>query len=259
MAERAPALRAEALRRSFGGVVALDLDELEVEAGSALGVIGPNGAGKTSLLDVVSGFVPAEAGRWWVGGREVTGRRPERIARTGLVRTFQRARPFGRLTVLENVLAAAAGRAPERPWGAVAGRRSARRRAAAMDAARDQLAWCGLAAVADRPAGELSVGQQKLLDLARALVADPQVLLLDEPMAGVAPATRDEVAERLASVRDRGVALLVVEHDLRLVRVLCSRAICLDRGRAIAHGPPEAVLRADAVVDAYLGVRSDVS
>jgi neutral amino acid transport system ATP-binding protein len=227
-------LTVEDVVRTFGGVRAVDGASLVVEAGSITGLIGPNGAGKSTLFNCVSGFLRAQSGRVLLDGRRIDRSPAHRIARSGLVRTFQTPRTLTRMTVLENVLLA----------------RDVRTRA------HELLELVRLDGHAGELAGTLSGGQRKLLDLIRALMAEPRILLLDEPMAGVAPALRVELLEHILALRARDrVTLLIVEHDLDFVMRACDRVVVMNDGRVIAQGTPEEIRRDERVVDAYLGAR----
>jgi ABC-type branched-subunit amino acid transport system ATPase component len=239
--------------RAFDGVRAVDGATFDVAEGSITGLIGPNGAGKSTLFNCISGFVRAQAGRVLLHERRIDRLAPHRIARRGLVRTFQTPRALTRMTVLENVVLAAPRHPGEQLGGAVAGRareREAQRRA------RELLALVGLDAHAEALAGTLSGGQRKLLDLIRALMAEPTILLLDEPMAGVSPTLRVQLLEHIRALRDRdGVTLLIVEHDLDFVMEASDRVVVMNNGRVIADGTPDQVRSDEGVVDAYLGAR----
>jgi len=239
--------------RAFDGVRALDGTTLEVEPESITGLIGPNGAGKSTLFNCISGFLRPQSGRVLLDGRRIDRRPAHRIARAGLVRTFQTARVLARMTVVENLLLAAPRHPGERLGGALAGRsreREARARAGEL------LELVRLDGYASALAGTLSGGQRKLLDLARALMAEPRILLLDEPMAGVSPALRVELLAHILGLRERErITLLIAEHDLDFVMRACDRVIVMNDGRVIAEGTPEGVRRDEKVVDAYLGAR----
>jgi ABC-type branched-subunit amino acid transport system ATPase component len=245
--------------RAFDGVRAVDGASLDVQAGSITGLIGPNGAGKSTLFNCVSGFLRPQSGRVLLDGKRIDRRAPHRIARAGLVRTFQTPRALTRMTVLENVVLAARRNGGERLGGSLApGARRREREARAR--ARELLELVRLDGDADALAGTLSGGQRKLLELVRALMAEPRILLLDEPMAGVSPTLRVELLEHILTVRERdGVTLLIVEHDLDFVMRASDRVIVMNDGRVIAQGTPDEVRADERVVDAYLGARHEVA
>ena len=241
--------------RTFGGVRAVDGATLVVEPGSITGLIGPNGAGKSTLFNCISGFLRPQSGRVLLDGKRIDRRAPHRIARAGLVRSFQTPRTLARMTVLENVMLAARRHGGERLGGAlIPGARRRERQARAQAVALLELVR--LDAQGEALAGTLSGGQRKLLDLVRALMVEPRILLLDEPMAGVSPALRVELLEHILALRDReGVTLLIVEHDLDFVMRASDRVIVMNDGRVIAEGTPGEVRADERVVDAYLGAR----
>ena len=252
-------LEVRELVRTFGGVRAVDGATLDVEAGSITGLIGPNGAGKSTLFNCVSGFLRPEAGRVLLGGVRIDRRPPHRIARTGLVRTFQTPRTLTRMTVLENVALAAPRQDGERLGGALRPRARRREREVRSRAA-ELLELVRLDGHADALAGTLSGGQRKLLELVRALMVEPRILLLDEPMAGVSPALRVELLGHILALRDRdGVTLLIVEHDLDFVMRASDRVIVMNDGRVITQGSPNEVRADERVVDAYLGAHHEVA
>jgi branched-chain amino acid transport system ATP-binding protein len=229
------ALEVEDVTVRFGGHLALDRVGLRAEAGRVTGLIGPNGAGKTTLFNVVTGLLAPQRGRVLVGGRDVTRLAPYRRARRGLARTFQRLELFGLLTVRENVeLAASVGR----------------RRGRDADAA---LELTGLADVAEVRADELPTGTARRVELARALATGPRVLLLDEPASGQDEAETDDFRRVLLAVAGEGLAVVLVEHDVRLVMGTCDTVHVLDFGRVLASGTPAEIQADRAVVDAYLG------
>jgi len=248
-------LEAWGVRRSFGGTVAVDVERFWVSAGTIVALIGPNGAGKTTLFNILTGFERADAGRWTFAGRDLTGRPAPRIARAGMVRTFQIPRVLARLSVRENLMLGAGGQRGERllgalgPWGRQ--ERALRQRAGAM------AEEIGLAGVLDEHAGTLSGGQRKLLELGRALMAEPRLLMLDEPMAGVNPVLAEQLLDRLLRIRARGVTLLFVEHDMDVVARMSDEVVCMAEGRIIARGSAAQVAAEPKVVDAYLGSRAD--
>jgi branched-chain amino acid transport system ATP-binding protein len=247
-------LEASGMTRRFGGVTAVDGVDLGVAEGEFVGLIGPNGSGKTTLIDLISGFQRPDRGTVRFAGETVTGWPAHRIAARGLARTFQRVRLFGGLTVLDNVLlgmhTSAAGGEIGRFLGLPGPRRRDRARA---DTARELLGRVGLTGVEDRPASALAYGQQRRLEIARAAAGAPRLLLLDEPVAGMNPAEVDRLAGLFVALNAGGLAILLVEHHLKLVVELCTRIAVLDDGRKIAEGPPAAVMASPVVAEAYLG------
>jgi branched-chain amino acid transport system ATP-binding protein len=242
------------ISKSFGGFRALDDVSLEMPADGLLGVIGPNGAGKSTLFSVVSGFITADAGSVSLDGRALDRLGPASRAQFGLVRTFQVPREFHHLTVRENLMAAAPDQSGENLLGLFfrPGRvRAEEERIAA--AAREVMDFLRLSHVSAQPAGRLSGGQKKLLELGRALMAKPRLILLDEPFAGVNAVLVGEIAARIAELNARGIGYLVIEHDLEALSRLVPRMAVMDRGRVLAEGTPDAVLADAKVREAYLG------
>jgi sulfate-transporting ATPase len=234
------ALRVEHLTVRYGGVVAVNDVSLRVDRGTIVGLIGPNGAGKTSVIDAVTGFAPA-SGTVGLAGRRLDGLAPHARVHAGLARTFQSLELYDDLSVEENVSVAALG-----------GRRAHRSAAVAR-----ALAGVGIAGLRDRPAGELSQGERQLVSIARACVADPTVLLLDEPAAGLDTAESAWLGDRIRAIRDAGTAVLLVDHDVALVLSVCDHVYVLDFGAVIAAGPPDAIRADRAVAAAYLGAMHD--
>ena len=251
---RTPILAAEAVTKRFGGQVAVDGMSFTVEVGEIVGLVGPNGAGKTTMFDCLAGSQRPTSGRIVFAGRAIETLPAHARMALGLGRTFQIPRPFGAMSVLDNVMLGAQGQGGESAWANWLRPNVVRRQEREIrDRAMALLDFTTLAALADRPAQVLSGGQRKLLELARMLMADPKLLLLDEPAAGVAPALLDLVIDRIAAIRDRGVTLLLIEHNMDMVARLCSRVLVMAQGRLLAEGPPSAVVRDPAVVEAYLG------
>jgi ABC-type branched-subunit amino acid transport system ATPase component len=233
------------LTKHFGGVRAVDDCSFGVEAGTITGLIGPNGSGKTTVFNVVTGYLRADAGEVQFAGRDFPRPDPAALYRRGLVRTFQQARVFGQLTVLENLVVA-----DQHPWWGVFTPRKSR---TATVRAHGLLEEFGLTPVVDLLASELSYGQRKLLEFAAVLMSSPRLVLLDEPTAGVNPVLVQSMERHIRERHARGITFLVVEHDMNLVMRLCDPVVVLDRGRPIASGPPAQVQVDPAVLDAYLG------
>ncbi|HYS80486.1 MAG TPA: ABC transporter ATP-binding protein [Anaeromyxobacteraceae bacterium] len=249
-------LSIEGVSRAFGGVRAVEDVTFAVGAGEVHGLIGPNGAGKTTLLNLVSGLLRPTAGRILVGGARADGLASHRVAALGVTRTFQNIRLFPHLSALENVLVGEHLRRDAPLWrrmlclpAAAREERGARERALAL------LAQVRLEDRAQEQAGNLSYGEQRRVEIARALGAEPRVLLLDEPTAGMNPAEVDSVASLIRAVARLGHSVLLVEHNVPLVMKVCDRITVLNFGRVIAGGAPGDVARDQAVVDAYLGTR----
>jgi ABC-type branched-subunit amino acid transport system ATPase component len=244
------------LHRSFYGVHALRGVDLAVAAGTITGLIGPNGAGKTTLFNCVSGLIPPERGRVRFDGDDVTGWRADRITGRGLVRTFQVARGFQRLSVLENLMLYGAAQPGEGVIDAILRSPAARRREEALlERARAVARRLNLGRVADNAAAALSGGQKKLLEIGRALMTDPKLILLDEPIAGINPTLAGEIAEHIRSLRDEGIAFLVIEHHMDVIARLCDPVLVMAEGRLLAEGSFDAVAANPEVQEAYMGRR----
>jgi neutral amino acid transport system ATP-binding protein len=245
-------LRTEGICKAFGGVQALDGCTVEVAAGSITGLIGPNGSGKTTLFNVITGYDRPDAGEVWYSGAKITGSSPQRVFAAGIGRTFQLTRIFPRLTVLENMIVAAQhGSGELRNPFARAGGPADRRRAMEL------LEFTGIAGHAGKLAGTLSYGQRKLLELSYVLVADPAIVLLDEPAGGVNPSLINQLAQRIKELNADGKTFLIVEHNMEFVMDLCHHIAVLDSGTVVATGPPAAVRNDPRVLDAYLGTAED--
>ncbi|MBU6499699.1 MAG: ABC transporter ATP-binding protein, partial [Rhodospirillales bacterium] len=244
------------LARRFAGLLAVDNVDLAVDEGSIHAVIGPNGAGKTTLFNLISGLVAPSEGRIAFAGADITRRPASARAGRGIARTFQNIRLFAAMSVLENVLTGLHPRLHASLGAIVLRRRRFRAEEAhAVARARAALDLVGLAPVADAPAASLSYGDQRRLEIARAMAGAPRLLLLDEPAAGMNPAETMALAALLRRIRDGGTTLLLVEHDMGFVMELSDRLTVLNFGRRIFEGPPEAVRRSPVVIEAYLGAR----
>ncbi len=248
-------LEIRGLTRNFGGIRALDGVDLDVGKGDLVGLIGPNGSGKTTVFNVITGIYRPDAGSIRLEGREISGMPSHGISRLGIARTFQNIRLFRNLTVQDNVRAAAHQRVPYGPLAAIArlpgynrGEREIR------DRANDILSLCGLAGRRHDAAGDLSYGDQRRLEIARALASEPRVLLLDEPAAGMNPNEVGKLGEFILDIRERfRLTVLLIEHQMRLVMGICGSIVVMDFGQVIARGNPSEIRRNPSVVEAYLG------
>jgi len=248
-------LEVENLVRTFGAVRAVDGATFAVEERSVTGLIGPNGAGKSTLFATIAGSLKPDSGRIVFFGSRIDRKPAHRVARAGVVRTFQAARVLTRMSVIDNVLLASKEHPGEGLRGVVLRPRAARAHEQRTRArGLDLLALVGLDSHTDAYAGTLSGGQRKLLDLARVLMLEPSLVLLDEPMAGVAPALRVELLEHILAVRrERGITFLIVEHDLDFVMQAADRVVVMNEGRVLTSGTPAEVRSNEQVIDAYLG------
>jgi branched-chain amino acid transport system ATP-binding protein len=251
---RGPLLTVDRLRKSFGGIRAVDDCTLAVEDGSIVGLIGPNGAGKSTLFNVIIGIYAPDAGGITFRGERTEGLPPYEVVKRGLAKTFQIPREFRAMTVLENVLVCAVDRADEDLVPSLLGSRSLWEQEANLERrAHDILQLVGLDHLAEDPAANLSGGQKKLLELARALIMSPRLVLLDEPVAGVNPVLSATLLSLLQELRSAGHTFFLIEHDMDVVFRNCDRVIVMHQGRVIAEGEPEAVRADPTVVESYLG------
>jgi len=252
-----PILVVDEVRRRFGGLVAVDVEHLEVQRGAITALIGPNGAGKTTFFNLLTGFDNPNEGRWRFDGRALSGVAAHEVARHGMVRTFQLTKSLARLTVLDNVMLGATGQRGERfltsllrpLWKAQEDDVRAR--------AEDLLVRFKLDHMREELAGSLSGGQRKLLEMARALMVQPTMVMLDEPMAGVNPALTQSLLGHVKSLREDGMTVMFVEHDMDVVHDISDWVVVMAEGRVIAEGSPDQISSNDAVIDAYLGAHHD--
>lgn len=245
-------LRCEQIKRGFDGVDALDGVTLQFPTDGLTAIIGPNGAGKTTLLNVLTGFIKPRAGKCFVGAREITRLPPHRIARLGVGRTFQELRLILQLSVLDNVMLGRPNQHGETVWGSLFRFGVAKEEEQNRETAMSLLRFVGVEEKALDFAGELSYGQQKLLTLACCLATEPQILLLDEPVAGVHPDMASRILELLESLKSKGKLIVIVEHDMTAVRQIADQIIVMDEGRVIAEGPPGDVLERPEIMEAYI-------
>ena len=248
-------LEVRSVSKHFGGAEVVSDITLKIEQGGIFGLIGPNGAGKTTLFNLIAGTFKPSRGEILLAGAEITGEGAYgRLAR-GLGRTFQIPRPFAEMTLIENMLTAAQAQSGERLFANwLNPRRVANEERANAERAMAHLEFLGLARLAREPARILSGGQRKLLELGRVLMADPRIILLDEPGAGVNPALLDTIIDRVAEINRHGITFLIIEHNMDLVARLCRHVFVLSAGRMLFEGTPSAVVKNPEVIDAYLGI-----
>jgi neutral amino acid transport system ATP-binding protein len=253
-----PILVADSVRRRFGGLMAVNVDHMEVQRGLITALIGPNGAGKTTLFNLLTGFDEPDAGRWTFDGEDLAGVRPYKVARRGMVRTFQLTKSLARLSVIENMRLGATGQSGESMWKGPL-RWLWRGEEESITARADALLErFRLGRMRDEFAGSLSGGQRKLLEMARALMTDPKLIMLDEPMAGVNPALKQSLLDHIRGLKEEGRTVLFVEHDMDMVQEISDWVIVLAEGQLIAEGTASAISGNREVIDAYLGAHHDV-
>ncbi len=247
-------LSVKGIEKSFGGIKAVDASFLEVKEGGTVGVIGPNGVGKTTLFNIISGFDKPDNGAIVFNGENIEGKMSSEIARLGLVRTFQLSKALTKLTVVENMMLAPQVQQGERIWNVWLRPREVKRQEDEnRERARTLLEIFGLLSMKDEYAGALSGGQKRLLEIARALMAEPKMLLLDEPFSGVNPTLTKKILKYMTELRDEGMTFLVIEHDMHIIMQLSDFIYVLNKGEVIASGEPEEVRNNERVLDAYLG------
>ncbi len=249
-----PILRTENASKSFGGLRALDGCSIEVRRGSITGLIGPNGAGKSTLFNAIIGLQALDEGSIWFEGERIDGLPPYLLVQRGLVKTFQIPRELRSLTVLENLMVSARDAPGEHLWNLAVARRAVRDRERELQGEAERLLrFVGLFGLRDEYAKNLSGGQKKLLELARCLVSDPKMILLDEPVAGVNPTLTASILQLIAELREKGKTICLIEHDMDVVMTRCDWIVVLHQGKKLAEGAPTEVKRDDRVVEAYLG------
>jgi branched-chain amino acid transport system ATP-binding protein len=243
------------LTKSFGGITAVDHCSFSVEQNTITGLIGPNGAGKTTVFNLLTGFYKVDGGSILFNGENITNQPPNKISQRGLVRTFQIIRLFSRMTALENLLVSMSSDDEGLFDGFLRLKKIQKKEEEHRKRANKLLDFINLSHRADVPAEKLSYGQQKLLEIARALSLKPKMLLLDEPMAGVNPTMRQKLMQLIRKLKDDGMTIMIIEHDMNTIMNLCDTIIVLDYGKEIAVGTPEEIQNNQRVIEAYLGVK----
>ena len=254
-----PILTADNIRREFGGIVAVDVDHFEVHKGSITALIGPNGAGKTTFFNLLTGFDQPNSGQWNFNGKAMNGVASHRTAALGMVRTFQLTKSLTKLSVIENMRLGATDQKGEKWWNGLFAAVWKGQEAEITQRADELLARFKMDHMRDEYAGSLSGGQRKLLEMARALMTNPTLVMLDEPMAGVNPALKQSLNQHIRGLRDDGMTVLFVEHDMDMVHDISDWVIVMAEGRIIAEGTPDDISSNPAVIDAYLGTRQGQS
>ncbi|MGA0980861.1 MAG: ABC transporter ATP-binding protein [Candidatus Nanopelagicales bacterium] len=252
-----PILVTDHVTRRFGGLTAVEVDHAEFQRGAITALIGPNGAGKSTFFNLLSGFDKADSGTWSYDGAVITNTAPHRLARRGMVRTFQLTKSLSRMTVIDNMRLGASGQTGELMGAAVLPFTWRSQENKNTEKAMELLERFNLAAKADDFAGSLSGGQRKLLEMARALMLDPQLIMLDEPMAGVNPALKQSLLDHIRDIREQGTTVVFVEHDMDMVRDVSDWVVVMAQGKVISEGTPTAVMGDQRVIDAYLGAHHD--
>ena len=257
VAKKDPILVADGVRRQFGGLVAVDVEHVEIPRNAITALIGPNGAGKTTFFNLLTGFDTPNAGKWSFNGKSLAGVAAFKVARMGLIRTFQLTKALGLLTVMDNMKLGSTEQPGEKLSASFFPFIWKKKDAEIEVRAMDLLARFKLADKKDDFAASLSGGQRKLLEMARALMTTPELVMLDEPMAGVNPALTQSLLDHIINLKSEGMTVLFVEHDMHMVRHIADWVIVMAEGRVVAEGPPEDVMKNPAVIDAYLGSHQD--
>ncbi len=252
-----PILVVDNVVRRFGGLTAVEVEHVEIQRGSITALIGPNGAGKTTFFNQLTGFDTADSGQWTFNGRNMNGVPAHKVARAGMVRTFQLTKALSKLTVVENMRLGAQSQKGETFWRALIPGLWRGQEDEITERADELLARFKLDAKREDFAGSLSGGQRKLLEMARALMVKPQLVMLDEPMAGVNPALTQSLLGHVKDLREQGMTVLFVEHDMDMVRDISDWVIVMAQGNVIAEGPPDTIMSDSRVIDAYLGAHHD--
>jgi neutral amino acid transport system ATP-binding protein len=252
-------LRTEGVSKAFGGVQALSDCSIKIERGSIAGLIGPNGSGKTTLFNMITGYGRVDSGDVYLNDAKITNLAPDKVFALGVGRTFQLTRVFSRLTVMENMIVAAhhKERAGQQRRGLVSNPFARAGGPATRQRAMELLEFTGIAKLAGERAETLSYGQRKLLELSYVLIADPEIILLDEPAGGVNPTLIGTISDRIRELNRRGTTFLIVEHNMEFVMGLCDRVTVLDYGNAVVSGPPDVIRNDHRVLDAYLGTAEE--
>jgi len=251
-------LESKGIHKDFGGVKALTDVDLSVPENTIMGLIGPNGAGKTTFFNVISGILPATAGDFYFKGMRLTGKKPFNITRTGIARTFQNIQLFTGMTVFENVVAGRHIRTRAGlVRGIVGGRMVRREERENRERVNELLSFVRIESERNLPADSLPYGKQRHVEIARALAVEPELLLLDEPSAGMNPRETEDLMELIRAIRKRGITVLLIEHDMNLIMGICDRIAVLDYGKKISEGTPEEIRNDEKVIEAYLGREED--
>ncbi|MGZ0211897.1 MAG: ABC transporter ATP-binding protein [Actinomycetales bacterium] len=253
-----PIIVADGIRRTFGGLTAVNVDHVEIPRNAITALIGPNGAGKTTLFNLLTGFDKPDEGKWTFDGHSLAGMGAHKVARLGQVRTFQLTKALGLLTVLENMKLGAKDQIGENIFRGMIPSLWRKQEAEIEERAIVLLKKFKLDAKSSDFAASLSGGQRKLLEMARALMSQPTLVMLDEPMAGVNPALTQSLLDHILDLKDEGMTVLFVEHDMHMVRHIADWVIVMAEGQVVAEGPPDQVMKNQAVIDAYLGSHQDV-